>query len=315
MNIANPAVSIVITCFNYGHYLAGAIESVLAQTYRNFEVIVIDDGSTDNTMDLMVGLSRHPQVKYIRQNNSGQARAKNAGIIHSRGRFLAFLDADDLWESEKLEKQMPFFADPRVGVVYSRARYIDEKGDILAFKESGKYLQPRSGKVTEHLFLDNFVLFSSSIVRRECLEKMNGFDETLSMGIDWDLWLRLSVVYSFAYAEEPLLLYRTGHAGQMSRKTEERQRCSDRIMAKFLMEHPGLLSPDLIRKAYCYTHLNRGYYFRRRSARRSISHYIAALKCNAWQKRAYLGLIKTCLAGTLRMKMKKQSSMRFIFPG
>jgi glycosyltransferase involved in cell wall biosynthesis len=255
----------------------------------------VNDGSTDETDEVMSQFSSQERVRYIKQKNGGQANAKNTGIRNSDGEFVAFLDADDLWESKKLEKQLLLFSDPNVGVVFSRANYIDEAGKKLKFRLSGKYLMPRSGSVTEYLFFDNFVPFSSSVVRKECLEKVGAFDETLSMGIDWDLWLRISTRYKFDYVDEPLLLYRLGHVGQMSNKIEERQLCSDRIMRSFIKEYPEIIPPLIFRKALAYTYCNRGRYFRDLDIRKSSHYYLSAMKQYPFSLYAYIGLIKLSL--------------------
>ncbi|MFT5728839.1 MAG: glycosyltransferase involved in cell wall biosynthesis [Desulforhopalus sp.] len=286
-----PQVSVVITCYNYGKYLAGCVESVLCQTYQNIEIIIIDDGSTDNSNEVVQEYLSNPLIKYIRQENAGQANAKNAGIQAATGDFIAFLDADDLWESTKLEKQMPMFSETTVGVVYSRARFIDEEGRGLDLKVEGKYLKPRSGRVTEFLFFDNFVPFSSAVLRRECVEKVGEFDESLLMGIDWDLWLRISTRYLFVQVDEPLLIYRVGHPGQMSKNVEERQRCSDRIMMKFMRDHPDVLSKRAIRSAQAYTYRNRAGYFSNSDIKRSNEYYLLSLKGGFFNFAAYRGLL------------------------
>ena len=153
----------------------------------------------------------------------------------------------------------------------------------------------RSGSVTEYLFFDNFVPFSSSIVRKTCLEKVGAFDETLSMGIDWDLWLRISTRYKFDYVDEPLLLYRLGHFGQMSNKIEERQLCSDRIMRSFIKEYPEVIPPRIYRKALAYTYCNRGRYFRDFDLRKSSHYYLLAIKQYPFSPYAYIGLVKISL--------------------
>lgn len=292
MTKANDLVSIIITCYNYGRYLPFCLESALSQTYENIEVVVVNDGSTDDTDDIMHKYVSNPRVRYIRQDNAGQAHAKNTGIRNARGAFVAFLDADDIWDARKLEKQIPLFLDRTVGVVYSVSSYIDEGGQEVKIHGQEKYLVPRSGNVAKDLYLDNFIPFSSAVVRRECLDNAGLFDESLKMGIDWDLWLRISVHHAFAYVHEPLLRYRIGHTGQMSKNLEERQRCSDRIMRKFVGNNPGILSRRDLVRAESYTHCNRGYYYRSVDIRKSNRHYCAALKSNPTEWSAYRGLLK-----------------------
>lgn len=290
-----PTVSVVITCFNYGKYLNGCLTSVLSQTFKDIEIIVVNDGSTDNTDDVMKDFEHVANLRYIVQNNAGQANAKNTGIKHAKGEFIAFLDADDLWCDEKLEKQMKCFQNSGVGVVYCRARYLDERNEEFTYEMTSPYLQPRRGSVTRWLVFDNFVQFSSTIVRKECLDRFGVFDESLKMGIDWHLWLRISVAYEFDYVDEWLLFYRMGHSGQMSKNVEERQRCSDRIIADFIQSHVGSVSASLISQTMAYTYCNRGEYYRSTDRWRSTCYYIKALKMAPLNVIAYKGLIKNIL--------------------
>ncbi|MFZ1987203.1 MAG: glycosyltransferase [Desulfatitalea sp.] len=287
-----PETSVVITCFNYGHYIKGCIESVLAQSYGDYEIVVVDDGSTDDTSAIMQGFAALPNLNYIRQQNGGQAKAKNRGVQSARGRYLAFLDADDMWEKDKLEKQLPLFSADTVGVVFSRARFIGENGQPLDYTLTGKYLVPRKGRVSEFIFLDNFVPFSSSIVRRQCFERCGGFDESFKMGIDWDLWLRLSVVYEFDFIDEPLMIYRMRHAGQMSQNAEERQRCSDRIMKQFQENFPDILSAETIRRAAYVTNCNRGEYYSDKRRMQAIRHFAKAIQVDPLNRHTYAKIAK-----------------------
>ena len=280
-------VSVVITCYNYGLYLTGAIDSVLHQTCNNFEILIIDDGSTDNSAKIAQKYTTDPRVHYFRQDNGGQAKAKNAGIRYSAGELIAFLDADDRWAPNKLQKQVALFQDPLVGVVFSRAKYIDKDGEEIPYNSTGRWFTPKRGKVTEALFIDNFVPFSSSIVRKECLDRFGTFDETLKMGIDWDLWLRISTGYHFDFVDEPLLEYRLGHSGQMSKNMEERQRCSDRIMKGFLENYPEALNSKNVREAYYYTFCNRGSYWRHINKEKSYGFLIKAIQAKPFNYRAY----------------------------
>ena len=294
-----PLVSIVITCYNYAQYLSGCIESVLAQTYKNYEVVVVDDGSTDNTFEIAQPYCRKFAVRYVRQENEGQASAKNRGIKESKGEFIAFLDADDQWEPDKLSKQIPLFAIQEVGVVYSRFVYIDNEGKSLPMEDPGKFLEPRRGKVTASLIYDNFIPFSSVIVRRVSFEASGVFDESLNMGIDWDLWLRLSTRHQFDFCEEPFLLYRIGHSNQMSKNLPERIRCADRIIAKFQARFPGVLPRAVMEDAAYYSYCLRGYTLRKYGLRYPFKYYLKAIFLYPLRKKAYLGLLMTPLRALL----------------
>lgn len=302
MSTAKPAVSVVVTCFNYGRYVAACLESVLAQTYQDFEVVVVDDGSTDDSAEIITRFLSDGRVRLIRQANGGQAKAKNVGVAASSAELVAFLDADDLWEPQKLERQCALFSEPAVGVVYSRATYLDHAGRPATITPHGPHLTPRRGDVTSYLFFDNFVPFSSSVFRRTALEGRPPFDESLQMGIDWDLWLRTSVKYRFDFVDAPLMHYRVGHPDQMSRNLEVRQECSDRIMRRFVEAHPGAVSQRTVRHAWAYTHLVRGIYFRERDRRRARRHLREAICLRPLQIYAYKELVRSGLLALRRAR-------------
>lgn len=291
----SPEVSVVIACYNYGRYMAGCVESVLSQTYRDFEVVIVNDGSTDESDGEILRFLPDARIRYVRQANAGQAGAKNTGIGHSRGRYVAFLDADDRWDARKLEKQLPLFSDPRVGVAFSRSRFIDEGGREIPFVHRSKHLRPRSGSVAKHLLFDNFVPFSSSVVRRACFERAGAFDETLPMAIDWDLWLRISLEFDFAFVDEELISYRSGHRGQMSGAVEVRHACIDRIVERFLRENGGRFGRACVRRAGHYTCANRGLFYRERDLGVSTQWFLKGVREWPFGHAAYKGLVKNAL--------------------
>ncbi|MGQ0645251.1 MAG: glycosyltransferase family 2 protein [Elusimicrobiota bacterium] len=286
-----PYVSVVVACHNYAGYVGQALRSALSQTFQDLEVVVVNDGSTDGFDGAFRPFASEPRVRRLDQARAGQANAKNNGVRASRGSLIAFLDADDAWEPSKLDKQLKLFADPRVGVVYCRKRDVGHDGSSVVSEMGG--LRPRRGRVFRHLLLDNFVPFSSSVVRRQCLESADPFDESLEMSIDWDLWLRLSADWDFDYVDEPLVLYRRNHPGQMSKNLTTRQKCCDRIYEKVAAAAP-LARADL-RRARTYTLNSRGYYHRARDPRTAIRHYRDSLRENPFQWTALKGLALSCL--------------------
>jgi len=173
----------------------------------------------------------------------------------AKGEFIAFLDADDCWESNKLEHQIPCFDDPAIAVVYSDYAYIDKSG-AYSLNQPGAIARP-SGVITEQLLLRNFIPFSSSVVRRYCFEKENGFDESLEMGIDWHLWLRLSVDWQFQCVNSRLLRYRVWD-GQMSTNIIGRYTFAFRILDEFVARYSKSLPSSVINRAYADTHSHRG---------------------------------------------------------
>jgi glycosyltransferase involved in cell wall biosynthesis len=203
-----PKVSVIIPAYNAMVYLPETIANVLAQTFTDFEVIIVNDGSTDNIVEWQEQI-RDSRVKLISQANQGLAKARNAGIKESQGEYLAFLDADDLWEFTKLAKQVEVLdAYPDVGLVYSWVTYINQQG-----KSTGRTVcYQAEGNVWQELATKNLIECGSvPMVRLACLEAVGTFDEQLSclnIGEDWDMWLRIAARYPFKVIPESLVYYR-----------------------------------------------------------------------------------------------------------
>jgi len=200
-----PLVSVVVPNYNCGRFIAGTLESVFAQTYPAFEVIVVDDGSTDDSASV---LARYEgRIRLLRQPNQGVSAARNHGIRESRGELIAFLDADDLWDPEKLAKQVPLFESRSIGLVYCAVEYIDEAGRSLGTNFTG-----RRGRVLPSIaLLDGTIVLaggSTAVVRRICFEKAGHFDRQMSTAADWDMWRRVACHYEIDVVREPLMKYR-----------------------------------------------------------------------------------------------------------
>ncbi len=246
LDLTQPLVSVVIATYNMGQYLPQAVDSILQQTWKNLEVIVVDDGSTDNTPEVMLNYSTDSRVNYIRNENQGQPKAKNCGIKNTKGDFIAFCDADDFWEANKLEIQMPLFSNPKVGVVYSEVSFIDEHNRRY-IKEDHEVRH--SGTITNQMLIENFVPFGTSVIRRTCIEQNGIFDEEFRMGIDWDLWLRYSLSWEFIYTPEKTYVYRVW-SGQMSNNYRGRYDHAKRILTKFVNLYGQQLDPVFVKKAW-----------------------------------------------------------------
>lgn len=229
-----PEVSVIIPTYNSAHYLTQAVASVLAQTFQDFEVLVIDDGSTDETEAVMSGYA--PPVRYIRQPNGGVAAARNRGIAESRGRYIAFLDADDMWMSRKLERQLAALGQHQdCRACYTAAQVVD--ADLMPIAELRSRRQ--SSALEDLLLRGNVVATPSSVLcERELLDAVGGFDAELSMCADWDLWVRLATQTEFLYLDELLIKYRQ-HAANMSRQVALLEHDSLRLLEK------GFAMPDL----------------------------------------------------------------------
>lgn len=250
-------VSAVIAVYNGEDFIQRAVQSVLDQTYPVTQLIIVDDGSTDNTPDVLEAFGDNPIIFVVRQPNQGQATAKNRGAREATGSLIAFLDADDFWNNDKLEQQVDHFNNKDVAVVYSNRTYIG-LDDAPLQKQPEVKVRP-SGKITDALIVENLIPFGSTVVRRDVFEKMGGFDQSLSMGIDWDLWLRVSVEWQFKYVDKYLLNYRIW-PGQMSTNVEGRYKGALHILKNFLLKHGDTVSTGARRSAFADTYAHRGYY-------------------------------------------------------
>ena len=210
-------ISIIIPTYNRGHLIESAIRSVLTQSYDKFELIVVDDGSKDNTFEVIKAICDN-RIKYIKhEKNKGVAAARNTGIQASCGEFVAFQDDDDIWQPEKLEKEVNciYGVSKDAEVVYTRACKL-EKG-ISTYIPSDK-IRTLEGNVYRTLLWQNYIALPSVLFRRTCLEKAGLFDETLIAFEDWDFLLRLSKYYSFKYIAEPLVIVNQTHGSLLSKE-------------------------------------------------------------------------------------------------
>lgn len=202
-----PRVSVIIPSYNHRRYLRQCIDSVLEQTYRDFEIIVVDDGSTDGSVEILEGYGN--RIKLICQQNRGTQGARNAAIAASSGELIALLDSDDAWLPHKLERQVEAMAArPDGGLVYSFAYFTDETGRIT---HGGAALgQPIADehKAFSQLVVSNFIPTLTVLMRRSCLGEVGVFDETLLGAGDWDMWLRIAARWPVICVPEPLALYR-----------------------------------------------------------------------------------------------------------
>lgn len=211
-----PKVSVVIPAYNAMLYLPETLESVLSQTFADFEVLIINDGSSDNIAQWFSKVT-DPRVILISQENQGLPGTRNKGIAHAQGEYIAFLDADDLWEPTKLEKQVRCLEDKTaVGLVYTWAVLVDERGNPTG-RVIASYVE---GHVWEKMLEDDMIRNgSSAMVRRCCFETVGVFDQSLASAEDRDMWIRIAFRYPFAVIQEPLLRYRQ-HSNSMSKNRQ-----------------------------------------------------------------------------------------------
>lgn len=195
-------ISVIIPTYNCAQYLPKAIESVLNQKFKNYEIIVIDDGSQDSTKNVIKHYQKYIQYVYY-QENHGVSYARNIGIKKAQGKYIAFLDADDLWLSDKLKIQIECFEKyPEIGLVFSDVIVLDEN------KEEKKYKIRNFKKNIESLIQNNFITTSSVMIKKECFEKVGMFNTNFFIAEDYDLWLRIIQHYSVYHVSQCLVKYK-----------------------------------------------------------------------------------------------------------
>lgn len=227
-DVSAPSVSVIVPAYNAAWCIRKAIDSVIAQTFRDFELLVVDDGSTDCTAEILVEYG--DAIRVIRQPNGGLARARNAGIHASRAEFVAFLDADDWWLPGKLAPQVALLrARPDVGFASTMARVEDAEGVFLNL-----WPCPTRTDFLPHLFSANGSVAGSGsavIARRQLLMQIGCFDESLLSLEDVDMWMRLAAVSGYACIGEPLVVI-LKTADSMSRNLEVMRAANVQVMKK-----------------------------------------------------------------------------------
>ena len=197
-----PTVSVIIHTYNNEKFIAETVESVLNQTYKDYEIIIVDDGSVDGTRDALIPYMQ--KIRYHYKENGGIASAKNAGISLSETEFVAFLDHDDLWVPDKLQLQMEHFNEnPQIGLVYAKYTSFRDGKELRTKPEKGY-----SGWIFKELLSKSFIQTSTVVVKRECLDAVGPYDETFSLGDEYDMFLRIAQKFQCGFVDKGLTRYR-----------------------------------------------------------------------------------------------------------
>lgn len=248
----HPLVSVIIPVYNGAGYVGQALESALGQTYSHLEILVIDDGSTDRSLDVLeLYAKRDPRVRVLRQPNGGVAKARNRCIEEARGELIAPLDADDLWQPQKIERQVQRLleAGDRVGIVYCWWAWIDDRNRIL--DRSPRWTL--EGETFEALVQINFIGNTSvPLFRKQCVLEAGGYDATLAAAgaggcEDWELVLRIANRYDVAVVPEILLGYRRLQ-GSMSTACNTMWRSKELVLQQVRELRPNL-GPEVWRRS------------------------------------------------------------------
>jgi len=237
-------ISVVIPTYNRYDFLKRALTSVFAQTYQASEVIVIDDGSTDNTKNI---LQDFPTIKYIYQDNKGVSSARNLGIKHATHKWIAFLDSDDEWHRDKLQEQVSFHTINR-NILMS---YTDEKWirDGIEMKIPKKFRKIGKDAFRENIEYCN-IAPSSTIIYKRVLNELGTFDENLEVCEDYDLWLRVAILHDIGLINKKLITKYAGHEDQLSFKFWGMDRFRVIALENLLKLHDNFLIKETLLKKY-----------------------------------------------------------------
>ena len=235
-------ISVIIPTYNRKHTLQRAIDSVLSQTFKPYEIIIVDDGSKDGTKEWL--LQNYPSVQYIHQPNNGVSSARNKGIQISQGSWIALLDSDDEWMPEKLEYQSRFIeVNKDSSFCHTNEIWIRNGVRVNQMKKHKKY----GGDIFKHCLDICRISPSSSIINKDVFEEVGAFDESLTVCEDYDLWLRVTAKFNILFLDEPLIKKYGGHLDQLSRVPEGIEQYRIRSLEKILSM--GFLTETQFRSA------------------------------------------------------------------
>jgi glycosyltransferase involved in cell wall biosynthesis len=296
MSEHHPNVSVVIPTYNREDVISRAIDSVLKQTYTNFEIIIVDDGSTDNTEEVINELQKqHEEIKYFSQDNAGAAVARNHGIRKADGNYIAFLDSDDQWLPEKLETQLELFRESdQVNIGFVGANKIickcDSDDQVVSKKD---FYKNRFSKEEQPFTLEDFLSLknpvspSTALISTKALEDVGLFDPECPPHEDYELWIRLREQYNFETTWTPLAKYRDWEEG-ISKTTTSGKKAS--VKTYIMNKHSKLYrrypkARSVILRKIGTEHMLTG------NHGKAIAHFYKSIKCKPLHFRNYLNLV------------------------
>lgn len=289
-----PRVSVVIPAYNCASFIPETLESVFAQTYRDLEIILVDDGSTDDTQSVVAPYL--DRITCIRQKNGGLPAARNTGIRTAKGEFIALLDADDSWVADKLERQLPRFGDAEVGIVYSdfSVRYADGR-----FQQSYLVNRPLAseGYVLENYIRSRFLFPSTMVIRQKCLEEFGLFDEEMLACEDIELFARICSRWKVARIDAPLTVRYEGTHNITSNSRKINQ-YTILALQKVLARQSDLpkSTREVIDKELGQQHWWYGYAaFKDGNMAQARKHLVAAIRCDGQNARKAIPIVAASL--------------------
>ncbi len=303
--MTNPQVSVIIPTYNNAQYLSQAIKSILNQTYQASEIIVIDDGSTDETTEVVQSFNKN--IQYIRQENKGPASARNTGLKIAKGKYVVFLDADDELLPDKLSFQINFLEEnPSIDLVYSNGYRFreDKEGNqiIVSLQKTNEIFIPEkeNENYINRLIVKNIFPIHAAMTKITCINEVGGFDESLTACEDWDLWFRISEKCSFQYMNEYLFKYRDSENSN-SADTRRNSNEVESVMAKIMNSKSFQDAPKKVISEFFY---NRAINcLNLKESEDAIIYFSKAYSLNPLGFNSLISLISTKLLGNDAIKL------------
>ena len=304
--MTHPTVSVIIPAYNCPDLLAEAIASVRNQTYEDYEVIVVDDGSDDDTADVAEGIAADwPKMRAIRAEHKGLAAARNRAVSEMAGQWIALLDADDLWKPEKLQRCMDYLAArPELSIVYTPMAPITMDGKVI----KGHSKPCLAGRLTEELFQSIFVHDPAAVIHKRVIETCGGFDESLPVSVGHEFWLRVSTRFEFGLIDEPLALRRWSEQSLTRRNRSRGRRIKAAMLERFYFELGGadMLKPAPAMRRLSSVHYKAGKLLLAEGNPRQAKRYLAkAVRYKPTNLRAWPVLLAATVASLLASREQK----------
>lgn len=229
-------VSVIIPSYNFAKYIGKAIESVISQTYPLWELIIVDDGSTDDTKQVVESYLGDKRISYYYQQNAGQAKAKNTAIKAAKGEYVAVLDADNICTNDRLEVAVGFLdGNPSYGLCHSDITTINEQGELISQDNMARY----SGYTVNELLKDNFIAINTAVMRLDLVTAISGFNESIRRADDYEFCLRFCLKHKIKYIDKKLCLYRVME-NQISSDSSGRYISNEAILLNFYSQNAAL---------------------------------------------------------------------------
>jgi len=309
--IQHPLVSIIVPTYNAAKWIDGTIESIFNQDFKDFEILIIDDGSTDNTFDVLINYLDY--IRYIKKENGGTASARNLGIKESKGKYIAFLDADDLWEKSKLKTQISFLEETDYSWVYSDADAFDETTGKKLFKFSKMYSM-KSGNILTSLFFVDFIPSPTLVVLKSIFSAIGYFNEQEFFNIeDYEMWLRIAEKFPIGYINQTLAKYRI-HSNSKTNSTnfEELLHQEELLIIKMTERNQTLLGGLKNKRLAINNARAAGKYARCNNWVKARELYKKAIKIHPLFFKGYVGWL-SCFMGGLPWKLANKFREKYIW--